>query len=362
MLPSSVEFCSHPTSYVKYIPTLVLEFLASAPCPCPSTVPICPDPSLPVPARLTIYRTPNIPIIPARCSLFKKKFFPSTPIFLNGQLMSTRATNNKLLPIVDQSNLSGLQSRNPPPSPQKSSVPDRHPTPSPTRTVPESLLPSPFLKPVTIVPNPTTTTRMSTGNESKKPEGSKAGDPPAKQSTDPPKVNAEAEWVAAAKRFELLEQAYFKLSVALEQSNRAPTIEPGRTVFEVDPWGAGLLLTKRIVHATTRLEPSARLIEDTSLQSFYHNEADKFLGKPWKEFKDALFTYALPPGWRTSLKEQILHLKMGESEPFLAYSTRARTLQSLHNFDDPTLTDFDLAQSVTFGAVVVILQSPSNNS
>ncbi|KAH9463209.1 hypothetical protein MJO29_008536 [Puccinia striiformis f. sp. tritici] len=326
--------------------------------------------------------------------------------------MSTRATNNELLPIVDPEQLiraaraatrksklvaasearvavikatsQARKSRSRPPSPQKSSVPDRHPTPSPTRTVPESLLPSPFLKPVTIVPNPTTTTRMSTGNESKKPEGSKAGDPPAKQSTDPPKVNAEAEWVAAAKRFELLEQAYFKLSVALEQSNRAPTIEPGRVDLarirlsdgptfhgpcgQVEPflkWIRGVQVffsTKRIVHGDDKIGAISGLIEDTSLQSFYHNEADKFLGKPWKEFKDALFTYALPPGWRTSLKEQILHLKMGESEPFLAYSTRARTLQSLHNFDDPTLTDFDLAQSVTFGAVVVILQSPSNNS
>ncbi|KAA1103127.1 hypothetical protein PGT21_007503 [Puccinia graminis f. sp. tritici] len=184
-------------------------------------------------------------------------------------------------------------------------------------------------------------------------------------------VNAEADRAAASTRINMLEQAILKLSTRTEQPLQTTIISPGRIdlqkfrlsdgpIFrgpfgEIKPflkWMRGIQIffsTKGVTHAEDKVRIAGSLIEETNLLAFYHNGSATYIGGTWKEFKTALFDFALPPRWRTDLKEQIQHLQMLNSESFLAYSTRARTLQSLHNFDEATLTDLELAQFVTFG-------------
>jgi hypothetical protein len=62
-----------------------------------------------------------------------------------------------------------------------------------------------------------------------------------------------------------------------------------------------------------------------------------------------MFDFALPPLWRTTLRQKIHELCLADSETFTVYSNRARTLQSMVNFDSTTVSDFDLAEWVSFG-------------
>ncbi|KAA1118520.1 hypothetical protein PGTUg99_003401 [Puccinia graminis f. sp. tritici] len=76
------------------------------------------------------------------------------------------------------------------------------------------------------------------------------------------------------------------------------------------------------------------------------------LTRSWDEFKTRMFDFALPTNWRSGLQRQVRKLEMTPTETFLEYSTRARTLQSLFNFDaDKTskLGDLQLAQFVVYG-------------
>ncbi|OAV91357.1 hypothetical protein PTTG_08038 [Puccinia triticina 1-1 BBBD Race 1] len=62
-----------------------------------------------------------------------------------------------------------------------------------------------------------------------------------------------------------------------------------------------------------------------------------------------LFEYALPQSWQSNIKEKIQHIAMKDTESFTAYSTQARMLQSMLNFDNITLSDHDLAELVVYG-------------
>ncbi|KAA1097802.1 hypothetical protein PGT21_020565 [Puccinia graminis f. sp. tritici] len=81
-------------------------------------------------------------------------------------------------------------------------------------------------------------------------------------------------------------------------------------------------------------------------------DSRSFLGHPWSEFRSKLIKFALPPNWRTTLRGKFKDLRMANSESFLAYSTRSRTLQSMLNFDleKEAISDFDLAESMTLGS------------
>ncbi|EFP85485.2 uncharacterized protein PGTG_11841 [Puccinia graminis f. sp. tritici CRL 75-36-700-3] len=110
--------------------------------------------------------------------------------------------------------------------------------------------------------------------------------------------------------------------------------------------------TKDITNAADKIKILGNLIAETNLQSFYANEAANFLTKSWEEFKTRLFDFALPTNWRSGLQRQIHQLDMSPAETFLEYSTRARTLQSLFNFDaskSSKLGDLQLAQFVVYG-------------
>ncbi|EFP85487.2 uncharacterized protein PGTG_11843 [Puccinia graminis f. sp. tritici CRL 75-36-700-3] len=110
--------------------------------------------------------------------------------------------------------------------------------------------------------------------------------------------------------------------------------------------------TKDVSNSADRIKIIGNLIAETNLQSFYANEATGFLTKSWSEFKIRMFNFALPTNWRSGLQRQVRKLEMLPSETFLEYSTRARTLQSLFNFDavaSSKLGDLQLAQFVVYG-------------
>ncbi|PLW47934.1 hypothetical protein PCASD_04906 [Puccinia coronata f. sp. avenae] len=110
--------------------------------------------------------------------------------------------------------------------------------------------------------------------------------------------------------------------------------------------------SKDVLNSADKIKIVGNLIAETNLQSFYANKATGFLTKLWEEFKARLFDFALPTNWRSGLQRQGRKLEMSLSETFLDYSTRARTLQSLFNFDavGPTrLGDLQLVQFLVYG-------------
>ncbi|KAA1088585.1 hypothetical protein PGT21_001779 [Puccinia graminis f. sp. tritici] len=110
--------------------------------------------------------------------------------------------------------------------------------------------------------------------------------------------------------------------------------------------------TKDVSNAADKIKIVGNLIAETNLQSFYANEAAGFLTKSWGEFKARMFDFALPTNWRSGLQRQIRKLDITSTETFLEYSTRARTLQSLFNFDaevSSKLGDLQRAQFVVYG-------------
>jgi hypothetical protein len=60
--------------------------------------------------------------------------------------------------------------------------------------------------------------------------------------------------------------------------------------------------------------------------------------RTWANFKQSLLDFALPPLWRTELRYAILKIRMGKNKFFPAYSLHARTLQSLVNFNDHSIS------------------------
>ncbi|OAV86670.1 hypothetical protein PTTG_09742 [Puccinia triticina 1-1 BBBD Race 1] len=124
---------------------------------------------------------------------------------------------------------------------------------------------------------------------------------------------------------------------------------------EVEPflkWIQGVQVfyaMKDVTHSDKKRLILGGLIAKTNLLSFYANKSPKFANKPWDEFKSRLFEFSLPTKWRTNLKRSINQLKMADTKTLLEFSTQARTIQSLLNFEKETLNDFALAEAVTFG-------------
>ncbi|OAV86442.1 hypothetical protein PTTG_10098 [Puccinia triticina 1-1 BBBD Race 1] len=107
--------------------------------------------------------------------------------------------------------------------------------------------------------------------------------------------------------------------------------------------------TRAITNNDDKLHVIGTLLEETNLLSLYANEVGSYMGKPWSDFKARLFEYSLPQLWREDLEEKAQHLAMMDSETFITYSTRARTLQSMINFNKVTLLDCALAKLVVYG-------------
>ncbi|POW05707.1 hypothetical protein PSTT_09455 [Puccinia striiformis] len=120
-------------------------------------------------------------------------------------------------------------------------------------------------------------------------------------------------------------------------------------------WVSGVQIfftTKNIIRASHTIKIIGGLIDDSNLLKFYANEASDYLTGPWEAFKTRMFQVALPLNWRMELRKKIHQISMLPTESFMAYSTRARTLQTLANFDATEaikITDSDLAQFIVFG-------------
>ncbi|KAA1110311.1 hypothetical protein PGT21_017638 [Puccinia graminis f. sp. tritici] len=179
---------------------------------------------------------------------------------------------------------------------------------------------------------------------------------------------------ASADRIGHLEDILLAMNIKNEVSARTEQIAPGRVDLqkfrtsdgptyrgpfqETKPFlrwihGAQIFFeTKSVSNAADKIKILGNLIAETNLQSFYANEASGFLNKSWEEFKARMFDFALPNNWRSGLQRQIRKLEMSQTETFLEYSTQARTLQSLFNFDAEKLSklgDLQLAQFVVYG-------------
>ncbi|KAH9457030.1 hypothetical protein Pst134EA_020930 [Puccinia striiformis f. sp. tritici] len=121
--------------------------------------------------------------------------------------------------------------------------------------------------------------------------------------------------------------------------------------------------TKGVIDDNDKVCVTGGLLENTRLLDFYVSEGPAYIGKSWTEFKTRLFEVALPQRWRNTLRTKLRQLAMGPKESFITFSGRARTLQTLINFDLATssnvptsatppsarLSDFDLAKFVTLG-------------
>lgn len=184
---------------------------------------------------------------------------------------------------------------------------------------------------------------------------------------------AAAKRVANADRIARLEEVLLLLSVKQEVAEASPRPTDGGIdlqrfriadgpVFQgpyqkVEPflnWIRALEIffeTKGVSLDSDKVRIAGGLIRETNTLSFYANNAETHAHGSWKDFKAKLFAFALPALWDSKLREQIVRLEMSESESFLAYSTRARTLQSLVNFGSEFVSDFALAEAVTFGMI-----------
>ncbi|PLW28251.1 hypothetical protein PCASD_17694 [Puccinia coronata f. sp. avenae] len=94
---------------------------------------------------------------------------------------------------------------------------------------------------------------------------------------------------------------------------------------------------------------------DGPLFSGPFHDVERFLN--W--FKSELFNFALPLLWLTTLQDQLRDLRLRDNKTFSAFSTRARTIQTLVNFDGDctdlgddrpiTISDLELAETVVYG-------------
>lgn len=119
-------------------------------------------------------------------------------------------------------------------------------------------------------------------------------------------------------------------------------------------------VTKAVSHDDNKIRKVGGLIWETNTLAFYASSVENYVGQPWSLFKAYLLAFALPPLWRTELRVKLRDLRMTGTESFLNYSTRARTLQSMLNFDAGAISDFTLAESMTLG-MPADLQAEVNN-
>ncbi|OAV84696.1 hypothetical protein PTTG_31120, partial [Puccinia triticina 1-1 BBBD Race 1] len=121
--------------------------------------------------------------------------------------------------------------------------------------------------------------------------------------------------------------------------------------------------TKGVTHDDDKLRIVGNFFRETNTSAFYAGNIKTAIGKPWTDFKTKLLSFALPPSWRTNLRANLKNLQMTNTETFLSYSTRARTLQTMMNFDVPEnrrVSDFTLAEAMTLG-MTDDLQTEVNN-
>ncbi|KAI7934899.1 hypothetical protein MJO29_016162 [Puccinia striiformis f. sp. tritici] len=120
-------------------------------------------------------------------------------------------------------------------------------------------------------------------------------------------------------------------------------------------WVSGLQIfftTKNVTKASEKINVIVGLINDSNLLKFYANKVSDYLPGSWEAFKTHMLQVALLLNWQMELQKPIHQLAMIPTESFMDYSTRARTLQTLANFnatDAMKIADNNLAQFLIFG-------------
>ncbi|KAH9451806.1 hypothetical protein Pst134EA_025744 [Puccinia striiformis f. sp. tritici] len=121
----------------------------------------------------------------------------------------------------------------------------------------------------------------------------------------------------SASRIERLESAVLELSIKSEPRESPPTVEPGRIDLQrfktsdgpsftgpfqaVEPfitWMNGVQIffaTKAVWHPVDKIRVVGCLIREANTLAFYANGVETFVTKSWDEFKVSLFEFALPP-------------------------------------------------------------------
>jgi hypothetical protein len=117
--------------------------------------------------------------------------------------------------------------------------------------------------------------------------------------------------------------------------------------------------SKGVSHDSNKIRIIGSLIWEFNVLSFYSNHVDTLVELSWTAFKSKLFGFALPPLWCTTLRDQLRDFRMCDTEAFSSFSTRARTLQTIVNFEggadaidgerSPTIPDLELAEAVLHG-------------
>ncbi|POW02061.1 hypothetical protein PSTT_12071 [Puccinia striiformis] len=192
--------------------------------------------------------------------------------------------------------------------------------------------------------------------------------------------------IQSASRLERLEEAVFAMSIKTENREPSAAPEPGRIDLQrfkttdgplytgpfrsVEPfitWLNGIqffFATKAVAHPVDKIRVAGCLIRESNTLTFYANNVESLVLGSWDKFKTALFDFALPPLWCTNLRTQVRYLKIHDSELFFTFSTRARTLQNMVNFDATTsskVSDFDIAESVFLGLPIEVQNLITNH-
>ncbi|KAH9452193.1 hypothetical protein Pst134EB_016149 [Puccinia striiformis f. sp. tritici] len=192
--------------------------------------------------------------------------------------------------------------------------------------------------------------------------------------------------IQSASQLERLEEAVFAMSIKTENREPSAAPEPGRIDLQrfkttdgplytgpfrsVEPfitWLNGIqffFATKAVAHPVDKIRVAGCLIRESNTLTFYANNVESLVLGSWDKFKTALFDFALPPLWCTNLRTQVRYLKIHDLELFFTFSTRARTLQNMVNFDATTsskVSDFDIAESVFLGLPIEVQNLITNH-
>ncbi|PLW29970.1 hypothetical protein PCANC_24743 [Puccinia coronata f. sp. avenae] len=117
--------------------------------------------------------------------------------------------------------------------------------------------------------------------------------------------------------------------------------------------------SKGVSHDTDKIRIVGSLIRKVNILAFYSNRVDFLSQLSWAAFKLELFDFTLPPLWHSTLRDQLRDLRLRDNKSFTSFSTRARTIQTLVNFDSNsanlgeerpvTISDLELAETVVYG-------------
>ncbi|POW07672.1 hypothetical protein PSTT_08115 [Puccinia striiformis] len=187
-------------------------------------------------------------------------------------------------------------------------------------------------------------------------------------STDPPPKDHTAPFPASSMSTEEMFRAFIQVqhTAALQSTSRMERLEDAilELSLKTEPVERPLALAPGRIDLQKFKTTDGCLIRETNTLTFYANNVDTLVTKSWVDFKKSLFKFALAPLWRTEIRSQIRYIKMLDSEKFIVFSARARSLQNMANFDaspGTSVSDFDLAESVNMGSPVEVQNLITNH-